>query len=470
MKNNVLKINEYRNNPEFYFSKGLRFANKKNLSEAYRNLMKALELEPDNSEYKFNMACFLCELQRPREANRMFNDILINFDPTMFDCFFGLGCNSFEEGNNEKAAEYFDKYLYFDADGEFSYEISEMSFYLKLYSEISHDNKFLKLSKDNLTKAEKLSLQNDNVKAISYLYKSIISNPMNIEARNQLTLLLMEEKQFIRAEYINNTVNIIDSGDIWGNCLYIYLLSQSKKRSALKRALELLPYRPIVNREELLCIATTLINFHKTTELVQLIEKYILEYGDQLIYSILLLGNVLMDKLDEAEELKWILSSCTQGDSRFVDWLSFITDKSNSQTIKDSSVEQYIEVFSLHNETDNLRFHPSRYRRIIEKKSENRSKLPKKYASIIEDTVRNREIMYSKFYKKEIIEIFIKVLEGLSEPIRMDNTNCGKYSAALEYLYCKLYSIEIDKEEILKKYNVTTKELNNAIKIINIPF
>ena len=470
MKNNVLKINEYRNNPEFYFSKGLRLANKKNLSEAYRNLMKALELEPDNSEYKFNMACFLCELQRPREANRMFNDILINFDPTMFDCFFGLGCNSFEEGNNEKAAEYFDKYLYFDADGEFSYEISEMSFYLKLYSEISHDNKFLKLSKDNLLKAEKYSLQNNNEKAISYLYKSIIGNPMNIEARNQLTLLLMEEKQFIRAEYISNTVNIIDNGDIWGNCLYIYLLSQSKKKAALKRALELLPYRPIENREELLCIATTLINFHKTAELVQLIEKYVLEYGDQLLYSILLLGNVITDKLNEAEELKEILSSCTQSDSRFMTWLSFITEKSNSQAIKDSSVEQYIEIFSLHNEADNLMFHPSRYRRIIEKISENKSKLPRKYAPIIEDAVRNREIMYSKFYKKEIIEIFIKVLEGLSEPIRVENISCGKYSAALEYLYCKLYSIEIKKEEIVKKYNVTIKEFNNAIKVINIPF
>ncbi len=470
MKNNVLKLNEYRNNPEFYFSKGLRFANKKNLSEAYRNLIKALELEPDNSEYKFNMACFLCELQRPKEANRMFNDILINFDPTMFDCFFGLGCNSFEEGNNEKAAEYFDKYLYFDPDGEFSYEISEMSFYLKLYSEISHDNKFLKLSKDNLKKAEKYSLQNNNEKAIRYLYKSIIGNPMNIEARNQLTMLLMEEKQFIRAEYISNTVNIIDSGDIWGNCLYIYLLSHSKKRAALKRALELLPYRPIENREELLCIATTLINFHKIAELVQLIEKYVLGYGDQILYSILILGNVITDKHNEAEELKGILSSCAQGDSRFMTWLAFITEKSNSQAIKDSAVEQYIEIFSIHNEADNLRFHPSRYRRIIERKSENKSKLPRKYAPIIEDTVRNREIMYSEFYKKEIIELFIKVLEGQSEPIPVKNVNYSKYSAALEYLYCKQYSIEIEKEEIVKKYNVTTKEFNNAIKVINIPF
>ncbi len=470
MKNNILKINEFRNNPEFYFSKGLRFANKKNLSEAYRNLMKALELEPDNSEYKFNMACFLCELQRPREANRMFNDILINFDPTMFDCFFGLGCNSFEEGNNEKAAEYFDKYLYFDADGEFSYEISEMSFYLKLYSEISHDNKFLKLSKDNLRKAEKYSLQDNNEKAISYLYKSVIGNPMNVEARNQLTLLLMEEKQFIRAGYINNTVNIINDEDIWGNCLNIYLLSQSKKKAALKRALELLPYRPIENREELLCIATTLIAFNKTAELVHFIETYMVEYRDLLIHSILLLGYVITDNIQKAQELKEILSLFTQDNSNYITWLSIITDESKSQTIKDFYMDHYIEIFSLNNEADNHRYHPSRYRRLIGKFSENKPQLPKRYAPIIEETVCNREIMYSKFYKKEIIEIFIKVLDGLSEPIQVENINCSKYSAALEYLYCKLYSIEIKKGEIVKKYNVTTEEINNAINKLNIPF
>lgn|GEM_PF-2243513 len=470
MKNNILKINEYRNNPEFYFSKGLRLASKRNLSEAYKNLMKALELEPDNCEYKFNMACFLCELQRRKEANRLFNDILINFDPTMFDCFFGLGCNSFEEGNSEKAAEYFDKYLYFDADGEFSSEISELSFYLKLYTDISHDNKFLKRSMNNLRKAEKYSLQNNNEKAISYLYKSISDNPMNIEARNHLTLLLMEEELFTRAEYMTNTVNIIDSGDIWGNCLYIYLLSQSKKKALLKQALELLPFRSVNSREELLCIATTLVIFHKTSELVQFIEKYIMEFGNRLILSILVLGNVVSDRYNEAEELKEFIVPAFQEDTRFIEWVTFITDKCNSQLVKDKLMEQYIEIFSLHNETDNLRYHPRRYQKLIEIISESTPKVPGRYAPIIELTVSNREIMYSKLYRKEIIEIFSKVLKGLKEPVRLDRSNYSQYSAVLEYLYCKLYNIEIKNDEIVKKYKVTSKEFKEAVRVLNIPF
>lgn len=81
MDNNLLSIEDYRNNPEFYFSKGLRCANKRNLNDAYKYLMKASALEPDNTEYSFNMACFLSEMKRPREANRIFLDILQNYDP-----------------------------------------------------------------------------------------------------------------------------------------------------------------------------------------------------------------------------------------------------------------------------------------------------------------------------------------------------------------------------------------------------
>ena len=105
MKNNLLSIEKYRNNPEFYFGKSLRCANKNKLNDAYKNLLKAMQLEPDNCEYKFNLACFLSEMQRPKAANKIFNDILINFNPAMFDCYFGLGCNSFEIGDIEKAAD-----------------------------------------------------------------------------------------------------------------------------------------------------------------------------------------------------------------------------------------------------------------------------------------------------------------------------------------------------------------------------
>lgn len=470
MKNNILSINEYRNNPEFYFSKGLRLANKKNLSEAYRNLTKAVELEPDNSEYKFSMACFLSELQRPREANRIFNDILINFDPTMYDCFFGLGCNSFEEGDNEKAAEYFDKYLYFDADGEFSYEISEMAFYLKLYSEISHGNRFLKNSTANIKKALKYLGENNIEKARGYLYKAIKANPLNMEARNHLTLVLIQKQQYIRAGYINSTVNIIDSQNIWGNCLNIYLLSNSKKRVALKHALELLPYYPIENREELLCVATVLINFNKTEELIKLIEAYAAEFSDRLIYSLLMLAYILTDKQSKAEALSGVINTYAEDSKSLAEWVSYINDGKNQQHILNTPVEQYANVFSANQEPINYKYDAVTYYNILHKNKTNRAKLPNKYIQIIEGAVRNREIVYSSSYKKEIIEILNQAVEELKQPIRPFNGSYDIYSAALEYSYCRLFHIEMEKKELVIKYKITSELLNLALKVLNISF
>ncbi len=470
MKNNILSISEYRNNPEFYFSKGLRLANKKNLSEAYRNLMKALELEPDNSEYKFNMACFLSELQRPREANRLFNDILTNFDPTMFDCFFGLGCNSFEVGNNEKAAEYFDKYLYFDAEGEFSYEISEMAFYLKLYSEVSHNNKFLKTSATNLKKAQTYLKENNTEKAVGCLYKAIRANPFNVEARNQLTLALMEKQQFIRAEYINSTVNIIDSENIWGNCLNIYLLSRSKRKAVFRRALEILPYRPIENRDELLCAATVLMVFDKTEELVKLVETYAVEYSDRLVYSVLMLAYIITGRRSKALELSEMINVYTANCSSLADWVSYITDENNRGQIADNVVKEYTNLFCVNQESIKSRYDAGRYYDLLRDRGPDKIKLPKKYAPIIEGALRNREIMYSSLYKKEIISILIKAVQNLKQSIEPFNGSYDMYSAALEYSYCRLFHIEMEKGEIILKYKITSGLLNDALKVLNISF
>lgn len=470
MKNNILSINEYRNNPEFYFTKGLRLANKKNLGEAYRNLTKALELEPDNSEYKFNMACFLSELQRPKEANRMFHDILLNFEPTMFECFFGLGCNSFEMGDNEKAAEHFDKYLYFDADGEFSYEISEMAFYLKLYNEVSHDNKFIKTSSVNLKKAQKKIKENNIPDAISYLYKSVISNPLNIEARNLLTLALMEDQHFIRASYINLSVKNIDRENIFGRCLEAYILCNANKLSKVKRVLEILPYSPLKSREDLLCVATTLLCFNKYQELTKLIENYIVDYSDPLIYSILLLSYVLTGNSQKAAEISGIMSTYAPNNVYLGEWVKYASDSASQKEIAVNFKEHYKKLFLLNDEPFDYKYYPTLYENLLKKNQVKKAKLPKRYIPIIEGALNKREIMYSSMYQKEIIGMLRECIKESQEPVEAINDSYAMYSAALEYWYCKLFYIPMDKQELLLKYSINANLLNTALNRLNIKF
>lgn len=467
MKNNLLSIDEYRNNPEFYFCKGLRCANKKNLNDAYKNLQKALELDPDNAEYKFNIACFLSEMKSPKEANRIFNDILLNFDPTVYDCYFGLGCNSFEIGDSEKAAEYFEKYLYFDSEGEFCEEVAEMIFYLKVYDGIAHNNRFIRRSENSFRQAKKFLNENKVKNATRELYKSIIANPSNNKSRNLLTLTLMQQQKYTRAEYINRTVKDTDEDNVWANCLSLYINSYLGKHSKVNKLLETLVLAEIVDREDLLCVATTLLVFNKTDELIILLEMYIPEYSDSTIYSILLLGYAIAQNGNKVDEVLKILLSLEKTNTELVEWITSIKNYFYNPNEKFIALDEYNKILSLSKENNSPMYNPLKYTELFFKGKTAKPKLNKKYQPIIKCIIEHREIMYTRYYEKEIIGVLNECIKEAKEP-QAEIDNIEAFSAALEYIYCKQYFIEMGKEELIKKYNLSLIAFNRAFTKLDI--
>lgn len=465
MKNNLLCIDEYRNNPEFYFSKSLRYADRNNLKDALKNLHKALELEPDNCEYKFNIACFLSEMRRHKEANKVFNDILLNYDPTMFECYFGLGCNSFELGDNEKAAEYFEKYLYFDRDGEFCEEVAELVFYLKVYENVSHSNQFEMRSNASLRYAKKYFGENKLNNAIRELCKSISSFPFNVEARNLLTLTLLEQQNYERADNICTTVRLIDKYNVWANCLCIYVLSHSRKHSRAKKFLETLILGEINNREDLLCIVTTLIVFNRVDELILLLEIYINQYADQLIFSTLLLGYCLTQNIEKFNEIYNVLLAVGKGNNELMRWLECIKGHALALSIdKIIAIDEYCELFNIFDEDRNPMYDPFRYQELYSKLHDPKPKLSKKYMPIIDCAIKHREIMYIQQYRKEIICLLNNSIKGNEKPLNIEENGIEAYSAALEYNYCNLYFIECEKKDLIKKYGISSMLLEGALR------
>lgn len=456
MKNNLLRIDEYRNNPEFYFSKGLRCANKKNLKDAYKNLAKAASLEPDNSEYKFNIACFLSEMHRPREANRLFNDILINYDPTLYDCYFGLGCNWLEIGNIEKAAENFEKYLYFDEEGEFNEEVREMTLYLKLYNNISIDKKFLRLSRSNFKKAIKNIGENHIKTATKDLYRAISLNPFNVTARNLLTLLYLEQGRPEKAFYMNDTVIAAFPGDIWASCLKIFILSYDKKPKKLKQALDYIVYDDINNRDELLCVATTLFVFGRITDFIKIFEMYITAYSDWFIYAALLLGYTVAGNLEKMKVIEAELRAMKY-DDKLYDWIKSIG--------KNDPLQAYQTLFAMDKQRSAYyMYHPEKYGRLVGIKRVRPRRLTSKSLSVIKCALEHREIMYTPSYEKEIINIFNNIVSLNDELLNKLDDRVESYSAVLEYIYCLENCIEMDKEELKQKYNVPSLIFNQVLK------
>jgi tetratricopeptide (TPR) repeat protein len=463
VKNNLLSIDEYRNNPEFYFYKGIRCANKKNLSDAFKNLLKAIQLEPDNSEYKFNIACFLSELQRPKEATRIFNDILLNLNPTMYECYFAMGCNCFEMGDAEKSAEHFEKYLYFESEGEFSEEVSEMLFYLKLYNNISHGEKFINRSNTCLKNGKKCLNENKLKEAVRELYKAISLNPFNIAARNSLTYALIEQKNFERAMNINKTVTIIDSEDVWANCLNIYILSNTRKRSKADKLLEDLLLGEIQNREELLCTATALFVYSKVEDLIMLLEMYVNEYNDALIYSILYLAYALTGAQKKLNKIYKLLLPAGKTNQELMSWLEVIKNTAGTEQ-KLTAMDEYIRLFHINNEEKNLMYDPSGYKKICTRTRASKAKINNNFVQIVDCAVKHREIMYTQYYEKEIIKILKDCNLDALEQYEMSSDEVEAYSAALEYNYSKQYLIGMEKDELIQKYNISSISFDRAFK------
>jgi tetratricopeptide (TPR) repeat protein len=145
MKNsNIKKILPYRRNSGFFFKAGIKYAEKKLFHKAVKFLGRAVEMEPFNLDYKFNFAGVLAELREYEKSNDILLDIIKNIDPTLTECYFGLGCNYFDTGDLKRAKEYFEKYIYFDPQGQFVEEVQDILSYLQVHSNVGMDRKLTK--------------------------------------------------------------------------------------------------------------------------------------------------------------------------------------------------------------------------------------------------------------------------------------------------------------------------------------
>ena len=465
MKNNLLSLKDYRNNPEFYFSKGLRCANKRNLNDAYKYLLKASKMEPDNTEYSFNMACFLSEMRRPREANRIFADLLLHHDPTITECYFGLACNHFELGDVKKAAEYFERYFTFDSEGEFSEEVSEMIFYLKLYNEVSHDRKFIKVSKNNYSDALKMFEKGNLEYAEAKLYKAIIANSANLEARNLLTLVHLLKGELNKAIYINKSVHMLEPQNVWASCLRTYIVNVKKRHiSVLDKELLLLASLQMTDRRDVLTVAATLIAFNRRAELVLFLKKQIVFFCDELVYAVLLLAFVAVNYDSYSMEMQNIISIAA-GNERLKEWSDNLVAKIDSDGELDVHKE-FFDILKLYGEEKTLECSPDIHYNLSKIKDNKYKKVQKPYTSIVESALEHKEIIYSKYYEKEIERILSRFIDNKNSKAFIDISEVDVCAAVMEYKYCSENYIDITNQELADKYSVTLQALNRTIKIL----
>ncbi len=120
------KIIPFVQDPNYYYQMGSYYQKKNKLPKALLFLKKAIELEPDNAQHHYNLACLLSKTSQLQEANRIFQHIVDNLAPEMTECYFFMAINYGLMDDLAKTRQYLRKYLQYTDESEITEEAREL--------------------------------------------------------------------------------------------------------------------------------------------------------------------------------------------------------------------------------------------------------------------------------------------------------------------------------------------------------
>lgn len=267
-------IIEYRRDAELFFRIGAKYIDKRRFPEAMRFLNKAVELEPFNADYKFNLACVYAELKQTRKSNTILRDILNNIDPTLTECYFGIGCNYFDLGNLKKSKEYFEKYIYFDPEGQFVDETYDILYYLQVYDDVGLDDGRGRSFAKYCREGKKLIQEKDYKNACIKLGKAIELDPKAVGPRNDLSLAYFLSGEKGKAVSLSKSVLKINVNDVTANCNLAVFYADMKRNDLLEKQMAVLEELKTVSREDLSKLVYTYAGLGKHNKIVTALARH----------------------------------------------------------------------------------------------------------------------------------------------------------------------------------------------------
>ncbi len=268
------KIIPFNRVPEFYNKIGLKSAYRKKYIHAARYLEKAISLAPFDLDYRFNLAAVYAESGDLEKSNSVLKYIILYIDPTMSECYFGIGCNYYELEEFDKSAEYFEKYIYFDPNGEYAEDVSMGLQYLKM--DLEEDLKRIRKTFDRyFTDGLKLLKEGAFPEACSRIEYALELEPADIEARNILSILYFKRNYLEKAEVLARSVLKLDEEDIAANCNLAVYFSFLERNKELKQQVKAILGLRISDKEELEKVLDTLIKLNEFGGIKKALKNYL---------------------------------------------------------------------------------------------------------------------------------------------------------------------------------------------------
>ncbi len=485
------KIVSLKKDSEFYFRVGMKYANKKSTVNALKYFRKAVDLEPYNADYQFNLACILVELKQVESANEILLGILTNIDPTLTECYFGIGCNYFDLSNFKKAKEYIEKYIYFAPEGQFIEEAYDILYYLQIYYDMEAGKKsgrsILKLEKE----CRQLMAEGEYKKAKKKLETVIQSQPDSIWARNDLSVAYFFTGETDKAISIAKSSLRLKANDITALCNLTLFYSILKKNDLYKKHLEIINGFAIENKFEIMKIIETFVQLKEHKRISKLIFRYLKKNKEAFLFHFLAASYYNSKCFDKAHEA-WVefkkhsshykaiadyyieLNKATMEGKTFFKEIAYGTElpSQNDNELINPDIEDGLKAFIAKELGAKTEKKPSESDQGIIIKSISDlpikdTKWKKEWESVIDCALQNKELSYNEGYGNDLKRIWINIVKKSYPSNEPKIKKREVWAAALEYIYCSLNLIGVTKTKIARKYNISANSLSTKLKDLN---
>lgn len=240
------KVLPFDQNGQFYYKKAQKYIDSNNYVDALSFYRKAVDKDPENLNYKMDLAQVFSEMNYYDESNRLLF-LVFQKEKNKSECYFGLGCNFMALREYEKAEECFDRYLKIDSEGMYAEDVDDLLDLLRSTEYFTEEEFYfgnLSPAKERLyksaNKGRELLDAGEYKKAIKCMEKVVKKDPMLVFVRNNLSLAYYCEGDTDKAIEMTKDILAEYPQNIHANCNLAIMLNDcgdETEVSELKKAI-----------------------------------------------------------------------------------------------------------------------------------------------------------------------------------------------------------------------------------------
>lgn len=345
MMNNKGKVVAFERTGDFYCKLGLKHLASQRFFEAEKAFERSIAIEPDNSEYRFNLAGVLAEMGNVKESINILEKIIKTMEDIMPECYFALACNYFDVGNFQKSKENFEMYCGASPKGTFYNEAFEAIKFIEtniLHKGLERQARVKKLANRGKELLDKFEFE----KAIKILERVIKMVPESTTPRNNLSLAYYLNGDVGSAINAAREVLKSDKQNSYANCYLALFYRTMESNDLYIQQLKKVKESRYDSVEEILNAIDILTKMNEDGIIRNLLEMNIKHHDEVILWHFLAVSYHNLHKFSKAMEIWNYIRNKLPHMSIFTD--CFVTEsmKAMKNAASFSSINYEVKVFS----------------------------------------------------------------------------------------------------------------------------